>query len=30
MTQIPALSVSPFIGEYKPLEDIPIASVATA
>ncbi len=24
------ISVSPFIGEYKPLQDIPIASVATA
>jgi len=24
------VSVSPFIGEYKPLEDVPIATVATA
>jgi hypothetical protein len=24
------VSVSPFIGEYAPLEDVPIASVATA
>ncbi len=25
-----AVSVSPFIGEYQPLSDVPIASVATA